>query len=386
MKLQSINYTEYKKDPKQWVLSGLALGSINLIVGKNASGKTRILNVINGLARMLSGKQKVEFLSGEYDVIFQHNGQTLSYFLEIQDRKVIREEFKQQRRTLLKRGPGGRGTIYHERQEASLRFQTPDNDLAASARVDSIQHGFLEPLRDWGLGVRHYLFGETMGRNVVAFLTKDGPPADPADPNAVVALFLRGRKEFPHAFDDAVREDMREIGYEISEVGVTTPSAFTLQSSVPLAASPSVMFVKEKDLGFNTDATVMSQGMFRSLAIIIHLNYSIMASSKPTCILIDDIGEGLDFDRSCRLIELLRRKLQGSSGQLIMSTNDRFVMNKVPLKEWSIVHRKRSTVEVRNYENSRAKFEEFEFMGLNNFDFLQFDFLNNAKKRRKNRK
>lgn len=42
--------------------------------------------------------------------------------------------------------------------------------------------------------------------------------------------------------------------------------------------------------------------MYRALAVIIHLNYLLLAK-KTSCILIDDIGEGLDFERSTALSE-----------------------------------------------------------------------------------
>ena len=102
-------------------------------------------------------------------------------------------------------------------------------------------------------------------------------------------------------------------------------------------------------------------------------------TSRPSCILIDDIGEGIDFDRSCALLELLIRKVKGSSVQLIMSTNDRFIMNKAPLETWAVIRRKGGTVEVFNYANSRKLFDEFKDTGLNNFDFFATDFLNQAK-------
>jgi hypothetical protein len=51
-------------------------------------------------------------------------------------------------------------------------------------------------------------------------------------------------------------------------------------------------------------------------------------------------------------------------------------MNKVPLQEWSLLQRTGGQVRVRNYENSRAIFDEFKFTGLSNFDFLATDFIN----------
>ena len=45
MILKSLNYAQYEGQPKQWRLLHLELGNINLLVGKNASGKSRTLNV-----------------------------------------------------------------------------------------------------------------------------------------------------------------------------------------------------------------------------------------------------------------------------------------------------------------------------------------------------
>ena len=42
MKLYSIEYTEFSEEPYAWVLGELALININLIVGKNATGKSRV--------------------------------------------------------------------------------------------------------------------------------------------------------------------------------------------------------------------------------------------------------------------------------------------------------------------------------------------------------
>ena len=133
--------------------------------------------------------------------------------------------------------------------------------------------------------------------------------------------------------------------------------------------------VQETALPGVTDQFSMSQGMFRVLSLLIHMNYCQLSNTGST-VLIDDIGEGLDFDRSCRLIELLREKALGSAIQLVMSTNDRFVMNQVPLDEWSVLQRDGGTVHVRNAGNSRDIFNSFKFTGLSNFSFLEMDFIN----------
>ena len=91
--------------------------------------------------------------------------------------------------------------------------------------------------------------------------------------------------------------------------------------------------------------------------------------------IIDDIGEGLDFERSTKLIELLISKAEKNPNmQLLMSTNDSFVMNSVDLKYWQIIDRVGCQVNYYNYSNSPKTFEDYKLTGLNHFDFFASGF------------
>ena len=373
MRLRSIEYTENRGTSQEWNLEGLELGPLNLIVGKNATGKTRTLNVINAMAKLLTGKLKPTSCAGEFDFCFEAEAQDLRYILKYENCKVTREEFHRGDDSLLTRGEGGIGRLYHEREKRLLEFQTPEDELAAVARQDSLQHGFLRPLSEWASKLRHYSFGEGMGRQTIIFLMHQAPDVDLSNQDQVIGVFRKGQQDYPNAFEEAIRKDMGEIGYPLEEVGLMTPIQVVFSGPIP--GSALTLFVKEQGRTDVTEQFVISSGMFRALSILIHLEYAIL-SGLPSCILIDDIGEGLDFDRSCALIELLMKKATHSQVQLVMSTNDRFVMNKVPLEAWSVLQRQGGTVRVRNYRNSRAIFDDFKYTGLSNFDFLATDFVN----------
>ena len=74
------------------------------------------------------------------------------------------------------------------------------------------------------------------------------------------------------------------------------------------------------------------------------------------------------------MIKLLTEKAKKSCVQLIMSTNDRFVMNNVPLEYWCVIQRYPDKSKIYNYTNAREIFEKFELTGLNNFDFFASGF------------
>ena len=378
MRLKLIKYTENEGTEHEWQLEGFSLADTNLLVGKNASGKSRILNLINALARHVAGIDPPR-LSGNYDANFINGKEEVHYLLKYEEGEVTEEKFYVNGKALLDRGAGGEGLILAQDidgQKKMIRFQTPPSELAAVARRDTIQHKFLESLYAWGSSLRHYSFGSTLGKGHLAVLVeKGGKKVDDRDPNAVVRLYLQAMKEFKEPFKQAVLQDLRLVDYDAEDLGIKAPVSIRVQSDLP--GELVGLFVQEKELPGITDQHSMSQGMFRVLSILIHVNYSQMAK-KSTCLLIDDIGEGLDFDRSCRLIDLLRNKTEASNIQLVLSTNDRFVMNRVPLEEWSVLQRRGNHVKVLNYENSRELFEEFKFTGLSNFSFLEMGFANGA--------
>jgi energy-coupling factor transporter ATP-binding protein EcfA2 len=147
MRLKSLEYLERVGEPEEWTLTGLSLGEINLLVGKNASGKSRILNVIHNLAQSISEQRKI--FAGNSRLIFDNNGEQLEYVLEVREDKVVREIFTIDGKTYLDRGIGGVGKIAAVKLKDDIDFQTPDDQLAVVARRDSIQHPYFEPLHQW---------------------------------------------------------------------------------------------------------------------------------------------------------------------------------------------------------------------------------------------
>jgi energy-coupling factor transporter ATP-binding protein EcfA2 len=368
MQLESITYAQFEGRPEEWSITGFSFGNINLIVGKNATGKSRTLNVIAGLGKLVSGEVKLTFKSGDYIVTFNKNDKKIEYSLKYEDSKVIEEKLTVDSEPKLRRGSGGEGEIYAVNEKRKMKFQSPPSELACVSRRDSVQHPFFEDLYEWGKNLRHYCFGTQLGKGLYAVFQKDKEEKEPnlKDAEQAVAIFKKGQRNYSPQFIDNVKVDMAKVGYVIDEVNIGLPVTTTFER---IFGEPQGFLVKERDLKGKTDQIEMSQGMFRALSLLVQLNYSLLASI-PSCILIDDIGEGLDYERSSALIKLLIDKAKNSRVQLIMSTNDRFVMNNVPLEYWSIMQRFSDHSEIYNYRNSKKRFEDFELTGLSNFDFF----------------
>lgn len=378
MRLSSVNYSEFAGRPEEWNLEPLQLGLVNLIVGKNSSGKTRALNIVAVLGSILSGKQDTLYNSGTWDATFAEDGELKTrYSISFENKEVQSESLTIDSKEMLSRDQHGKGSVFAEKENRAFDFIVPSNQVVAVARRDSLQHPYLENLFNWGISVKHIRFGSDLGQTTFTVLVRrsDGtkPPWRDIDNNA--AIFRRAMEEFGATYKQKLLDDLMAIGYDCEDVGLMIPPGLE-DIATP---APVGLFVKERDLACPTTQVSMSVGMYRALSILVNVNAGIMANHFQM-VLIDDIGEGLDFERSRRLISLLIDRAEQHSFQLVMTTNDRFIMNAVPLKFWTLLHRTGKNVRVFNYQNSKEQFEEFEYLGLNNFDFFSGSyFLENRK-------
>ncbi len=374
MSLVKLSYIEFEDTARHWEIDQATFSDINLIVGKNSSGKSRLMSVFATLARLLSGQQQpLPYEPSKFVIELELNNQAFVYQLEIKNGSVIAEQLTIDKEIKLSRCENGSGTIRYEKEEKDLEFQLPLTVLAAVNRLDTIQHPFLMVLHQWAKSVALYHFGTDFGKSQVMSITEAEVffrnPAHPVfdDPNNLVAVYTSAFKDIGEAFNKAIIADMNALGYSLTDVG-----SENIQTIINFPVAALVMFTVEKDLGFKNAQMQMSQGMFRALALVVHLNICAF-SRKKQVILVDDIGEGLDYERAKDIINLLIHKAKTFDLQLIITSNDRFVMNEVPLEYWSVLKRKGGIVKLFNAQNSAQQFNDFKYLGLNNFDFFASD-------------
>ncbi|WP_186076896.1 ATP-binding protein [Burkholderia gladioli] len=387
MFLKQVDYQEKNVSrigSQQWKLQGLHLGQINLIVGKNSSGKTRVTNIIHALARMLAGKQPPHFYSGTWFVEFERmkglSHEEQKYHLEIFERTVSRESFQIGRQQIMARTKDGNCFVMRKAGSERVKYKVPTNQLTAVVRRDEIQHPFFDHLYQWASNCCVYRFGTDFGKSSTTIITPSTggeelfSTADQVD-NAV-HVFRMTQERFGDTFKEQLLLDLNDLGYNCTDIALDYVRGIQFNGVLPLALA-----VKEHDLGNYTSQGDMSQGMYRALALCIHVNANILWGQEKQrgrelrlgdlpMLIIDDIGEGLDFERSRKLVASLIRKATEHQFQLVMSSNDRFIMNDVPLEYWTVLHRKAGIVQAFNSTNAKKSFDDFEYLGLNNFDFF----------------
>lgn len=373
VKLESIRYSEFTGTDKEWNLEEVRTENTSLIVGKNASGKSRFLSVISSLAKLLTGEVSKLFVNADYTASFISSGVIFTYTVVIIESQVVKETLVHDGKTVLDRGGKGIGKIWAQKLKKYIDFEAPKDQLAAKNRRDSIQHPFFEDLHTWASLLKYFQFGTLLGKDRLIMAAElssvyEEMTDEVRNADEVLTLYIKAYTKFGADFDRCILSDLAFLGYDCTDVGAESAES-NLVKGAPLVW----LYVKERDVIPKISQINMSQGMFRALSLVIHFNYCIFCE-VPRTILIDDIGEGLDFSRSQALIKLLYRHATKNNIQLMMTTNDRFVMNSVPLVNWGVVTRSGSNVRLLNYSNSRQIFDEFEHLGLNNFDFFSTNF------------
>lgn len=183
MRIHSVDYTEYGGQSHAWSIEDLSFIDVNLIVGKNATGKSRVLRVISAAARLIEGTlTPANILTGKYKFVLKDDpivtdrkrsrGEPkpdVVYSLEIQEGRVLSEVLEIGGVEKLTRAKTGRGKVFFEKNDTYIDVQIPEGQLAATTRRDLEQHSFFEDLHSWAASVRYYETARTEANTYSAF-------------------------------------------------------------------------------------------------------------------------------------------------------------------------------------------------------------------------
>jgi predicted ATPase len=359
MILKKLRYSEHKDSDRFWEIKNLEFGMMNLIIGLNATGKTRLIRIIDNFAKLLSKKTGV-FLSGAWEIEFDNKEKgKYKYKLELHEGKIEYEELKLGRKVLLKR-IGDKGRIESVTQKRKIKINPPINELTLHVRRDLKDHPFLEDLFNWAESLLGYQF--TNARTDFLFVPLKELQLESLQDLGAVPYILKSIID-DKMIKKSIISDCNAIGYPIEDINI---DQVPLQNSRNLAY---IVVVKEMDVKFPIHQMNMSQGMYRALSLVIIIAF-LLKTNKECTVVVDDVGEGLDFQRASKLTEILFNKLEGTNIQLIVTSNDRYLINSVNFRLLNILERKGQEVEAYNYTNSKKIFDEFKYTGLNNFDLF----------------
>ena len=335
-----------------WRTDYLDVFSQNLIVGKNSVGKSTIIRHLSHMASLISQRRLFDVNEDiAYMISIKDRDYLVTYRFAWRDSRVFDEYLavkygNEEEKVRIARTP----------EEARFNGEVvnpPKDKLLINMKRDTVLYPELETIISWAENVDALSFNE---------FDIDGD-------ERLFSRFIKGGNNLytmvralnQQSIDNVIQAAER-MDYHLDKI-----------EAVEYADIHKVVFV-EKGVTLPLFDFNLSKGMFRTLYLLIYLEY-IAKSGKPVTLLIDDLCQGLDYDRSTKLGKYVFDYCSKNDIQLIATSNDSFLMDVVDLNYWSILQREGSKVSAINQKTHQDLFEDFSFTGLSNFDLLSSDFI-----------
>ena len=334
------------KQASGWRLEELSLNHQNLIVGLNSVGKSRTVSAIGHVASFIKGDMDA---AGDFScALLLENGNRLEYSFEVAGGQVLAEVLKK----------NGSPLIQREQFSAKMydnMVSPPESKLLIQVRRDTKLYPEIEEIIQWAEHTSLFVFSNiTTAPNSLSPYTISDEPRLPVM-FSKISVEQRGQ----------LISYLRDLGYNIDNIVEYERSSGA--KSLHIYKSGIKIPLRPFDL---------SNGMFRVFCVLLYMLYS-STLSEARCLVIDDMGEGLDYMRSTKLGKIMYEYCERNHIQLIATSNDCFLMDAVDLQYWNILQREGNRVYSINASNSPALFEKFQRTGLSNFDILSSNFLAN---------
>ena len=347
MRIKSFSYSS-----ENWVLQKIDLQEVNLIVGMNGTGKSNTLfhidYFIDGIIKesdmtSFSNKSKwnVELNIDDLN-IYQYEIHSISK----DDEELIKnEKLLLNKKTLIERNKN-ESKIYSYLTNSFDKVNPPLDTLVIHSRRDTKAYPYAEAIFDWSKNITYLNFtqiDELLIKRYKIFVPE--------------ILFKLGKTN-----QENVLLNFNKIGFNISKLEHRINNGYHH------------LMVHEKGFKSPLNYQELSEGMLRALCLLVFTEYLISKGESAT-LLIDDLGEGLDYIRATELGKMLFKLCEENNIQLIATSNDSFLMDVIDIDCWNVLHRKGKVVSSINIVNNPKLFEDFRYTGLSRFDFFSSDYI-----------
>lgn len=335
-----------------WEISDkLPLQAVNLLVGRNAVGKSKTIHALSRTIDFLLQQQKLSINEGFGALlIFEDDGEEFCYAFHYVQNEIIYENLTVNETVYIDRNKDENIATLHDQP-----INPPANKLILHVRRDTVQYPYIEKIMLWAEQACGLSFNE---------MDIEGDYG--------TSSYILGQQQELYTLVESMPQDA--LNHIISQAQSLDYPLSQIQTITIQDTFKKVVFAEKGVDGFLLTDKYLSKGMFRTLYLLIYMEY-LALQAHPSLLLIDDLCEGLDYDRSTKLGKLVFDFCIEHGIQLIASSNDTFLMDVIDLKYWNILQREGSEITSINMQNHPELFESFRFTGLSNFDFISSDYI-----------
>lgn len=334
-----------------WELDVASFNQQTLVAGTNATGKTKMQKALFRIIDTMLNNPQKDIWEQDFIAVLSFEtkqGVLLHYSLNIKNGRFVEETFMREED----------GYIFANRNKESCSFygedgiSLPDNMSVLQAKTDLLKYSEAASVLEWAKSSRFISFSSLTS----AFpLKKEGG----LSMEEMHTTLEKGEI-------DKIKTYLHELDYHVEDLDIYI-----------VGENIKILFIKEFGIKKQIYTFEMSNGLFRTLYILYYMLY--VSKQNVKFIVIDDLGEGLDYNRSTKLGKLVFGFCKEHDIQLIAASNDNFLMNVVDLENWLILCRTESKVDSISSQTHKALFDKFRKTGLRNFDIFRTDFIERHK-------
>ena len=346
-----------------WKLTDLKFSKFTIIAGLNSTGKTRTCNVIRNTVKKIVEPMKTLFL-GKTDLTFsisENESYKLMISIEEDDdrkRSIKKEELYDvggtgalfNRDNLL----FNRRVIYDAISKQHTNYSPPDDTLTFHVRRDKLSYPYIEEIINQ---MRKFHFLDSEEPTSIAVGGIYGGKLPVQLPIEILPSLT------PLWFGNIADDKKSEILNDINSLDFPIKNIFVKEIILGGQRIPMLYFEEEGVKG-TYDFVQVSSGMKKIVFLIVFLHLI----EKGSCVLIDNVGDGLDYKRSINILPIVEKIAEDK--QIIISTNNEILLNQTDIKNWNILFREGDIVKAYNYENSKEQLMKFANTGLSNYEYF----------------
>lgn len=360
LKLNSYKVEELEGIEIHWKTDLITFDNFNLIIGKNASGKSQLFQRFNFLKLVHSkdGQTPNIRTTVDFSLTFKdsENSSIINYKLKVMPNQEVEETIKNETLNITLFSSSDK-KFYDESKKTHVSHLFPKKH-SVTKFVSDLEGNFptLKKLGDFFDGVKLLRTDRYNPTQLSPVLGQMVPDENLNNLGAVVLTW----KQQNHVLYNELLSTYKTFFDGINDL---------IPVQQPNLPFPFLGF-SEKLVKWTVSQTDCSMGMLRVLGIIaLSISIDPKTGKIPSLIIIDEIDNGLDYENVGAIIEYLIERSSGS--QVIFSSHSPVVCNFVPPKNWRVFSRKGSHVQVKVPTETKETLDLIKSSKMSNWEIYQ---------------
>ncbi len=347
---------DYKySDNEGWDYSQVSFGKINLFVGPSGAGKSRLLNTIFNIATYVTTNKEPR--TGNWDIKFETDDKTYRWQFKGANEA---NKFFVAYETLTKINKDGTSQLIFDRNPKAFTFgdkelpKLPKDSTGLFLLKDEEQ--VFSAHKAFSRIIRRNFFGDelikatSMANLPEQFMSKKEGWKDRWEEMAPdiplnIRLFILA-ESYKSIFDLIVSE-FRSVFPSILNVQLSDGSK--IYNRIDSGKMPLLLFT-EKNVAAPYHLHEMSSGMQKVFLIIT----DVLSMRKNSLYLIDEYENSLGINAINFLPSFLAE--HGENTQFVITSHHPYLINNIPVTDWSLFYREGSSVHVKNGKELNEKY------------------------------